>query len=252
MLQFRLYRVIVCIIEVANERPEWSALQNWRVIAKGSVNALPALVCVGGLLTLLLFIYTILGTSLFYNAARTKNITEYANFESFGGGVLLLFRVVTGDGWTSVMDDLAKDACNDLRDEHSGSCGGRIKAAAFFYSFIIVATLALNLFVALMLDNIAQARTRSCADRIGASLRRTAHRKSCCATARAPSFGSHVLQWLIAISAGGPGEVCGLDVPRARVQQAVVDVRCGPHWLYQSRPGRPHVDSANSGTDNRI
>ena len=166
VLQFRLYRVIVCIIEAANERPEWSALQNWRVIAKGSLNALPSLVCVGGLLTLLLFIYTILGTSLFYNAAHTKNLTEYANFESFGGGVLLLFRVVTGDGWTSVMDDLAQNTCNDPRDEHSASCGGRIKAAAFFYSFIIVAALAvLNLFVAIMLDNIAQARTLALAHR---------------------------------------------------------------------------------------
>ena len=166
VLQFRLYRVIVCIIEAANERPEWSALQNWRVIAKGSLRALPSLVCVGGLLMLLLFIYTILGISLFYNAARTENITEYANFESFGGGVLLLFRVVTGDGWTWVMDDLAQNTCNDPRDEHSASCGGRIKAAAFFYSFIIVAALAvLNLFVALMLDNIAQARTLALAQR---------------------------------------------------------------------------------------
>lgn len=58
---------------------------------------------VGALLMLLLFLFAVLGVSLFAEVKIQDNMDRHANFESFGRAVLTLLRVSTGEGWVGIM-----------------------------------------------------------------------------------------------------------------------------------------------------
>ena len=65
---------------------------------------LPALANVGGLLLLLLYLYSVLGVYLFADVKRNGIMTEVINFENFGNAFLTLFIISTGDAWDQIMD----------------------------------------------------------------------------------------------------------------------------------------------------
>eukprot|EP00350_Pseudokeronopsis_sp_OXSARD2_P011470 CAMPEP_0170566168 /NCGR_PEP_ID=MMETSP0211-20121228/79665_1 /TAXON_ID=311385 /ORGANISM="Pseudokeronopsis sp., Strain OXSARD2" /LENGTH=88 /DNA_ID=CAMNT_0010887265 /DNA_START=1043 /DNA_END=1309 /DNA_ORIENTATION=- len=58
---------------------------------------------VGGLLFLLLYLYSILGVYLFAEVQIGGYLTENLNFQSFTKAFLVLFVVSTGDGWTDIL-----------------------------------------------------------------------------------------------------------------------------------------------------
>jgi hypothetical protein len=69
---------------------------------------LPSLANIGLLLLLIQFIYTILGVELFAYVKRQDNLTEDANFETFGSSFITLLRCATGEGWNFIMDDMIR------------------------------------------------------------------------------------------------------------------------------------------------
>ena len=77
----------------------------------------PSLLNVGSLLALVLFIYAVLGRSLFAFLEHQENVDAQRNFETLGGAALLLFQVLTGDAWSGLMADA-------MLDEGSGKCAG--------------------------------------------------------------------------------------------------------------------------------
>lgn len=56
--------------------------------------SLPALVNVGSLLFLCMFMYAVMGMSLFGQIKYQENITRHANFRTFASAMLVLFRQV--------------------------------------------------------------------------------------------------------------------------------------------------------------
>jgi len=112
-------------------------------IVRVLVLSLPALVNVGSLLILILFIYGILGMSLFGNAPYDGEfITKHNNFNEIGWSVLTLARCFTGASWNGVMHALA---------ESKGWA-----AYPFFVSFVFITSwVLLNLFVVIILDHFA-------------------------------------------------------------------------------------------------
>ncbi len=72
---------------------------NLKLVFNTFVFTLPALANVGGLLLLLLYLYSILGVYLFAEVKRNGLLTDNFNFENFGNAFLTLFTVATGDGW---------------------------------------------------------------------------------------------------------------------------------------------------------
>jgi len=64
---------------------------------------LPAMANVGGLLFLLLYLYSILGVQLFAEVKIEGNLPENLSFQSFSRAFLTLFVVSTGDGWTDIL-----------------------------------------------------------------------------------------------------------------------------------------------------
>jgi hypothetical protein len=59
------------------------------------VVSLPALFNIGALLALLLFVYAILGMSLFGHVKQQGALNDMINFETFGRSMQLLFRLFT-------------------------------------------------------------------------------------------------------------------------------------------------------------
>ena len=85
--------------------------------------SLPPLINVGALLFLIIFVYAVLGVSLFSNITHGEIIDEYNNFSNFGYAILILFKVMTGDEWFHIMFDLYQkpEGC-----DQTSSCGSSI------------------------------------------------------------------------------------------------------------------------------
>lgn len=70
-----------------------------RTVFNSFIYTIPALANVGGLLLLLLYLYSIVGVILFGDVKRSGIITDTLNFESFPNAFITLFSVSTGDAW---------------------------------------------------------------------------------------------------------------------------------------------------------
>ncbi|PNH09896.1 Sodium channel protein type 5 subunit alpha [Tetrabaena socialis] len=154
------------------------------------VTSLPALANVGGVMLLFFFIYAIIGVNLFAGIKYGENLDRHANFDSFVSAMLLLFRMLTGEGWDGVMQDcmvtrgcvlVTADALSPATnttlpagsylDPHDPLLSGvpaaaldnqcPISAAAaviYFPTFVVLCTLILlQLVIAVLLDNLTEA-----------------------------------------------------------------------------------------------
>lgn len=54
---------------------------------------------IGGLLLLIMYIYSVMGMIFFGDVKRNGNMNEYINFESFSSAFITLFSVATVDSW---------------------------------------------------------------------------------------------------------------------------------------------------------
>ena len=108
------------------------------------VSALPALINVGSLLFLLLFIFAVLGVSLFSHVPMGEFVDIHANFHTIGVALLTLFRAVTGETWNGIMHEcFASDAA---------------WAVLYFVPFNLIGSFVLlNLVVAVILENFGTA-----------------------------------------------------------------------------------------------
>ena len=70
---------------------------------------LPAMANTGGLLFLLIYLYSILGVTLFSTVERNGIFTDTLNFETFTNSFLTMFKVATGDGWNDVLFAVTTD-----------------------------------------------------------------------------------------------------------------------------------------------
>lgn len=76
------------------------------IIFETFIVTIPALVNVGGLLLLFLYLYSVLGVSLFAEIKLQSELNENANFQNFFNSFLTLFRASTGEAWNGIMHDL--------------------------------------------------------------------------------------------------------------------------------------------------
>jgi len=63
---------------------------------------------VGALLVLFLFLFAVLGVSLFAEVKPQETMNRHAGFDNFGSAILTLLRVATGEGWVGIMQDAAR------------------------------------------------------------------------------------------------------------------------------------------------
>lgn len=76
-----------------------------RMIFNTFVITIPSFANIGGLLVLMLYVYSILGVSLFSTVKLQNALTVHANFQSFGIAFMTLLRISTGEAWNEIMND---------------------------------------------------------------------------------------------------------------------------------------------------
>lgn len=123
--------------------------------------SLPALLNIGMLLFLVIFIYALIGMGLFGRVKHYGIIDDQVNFETFGRSMILLFRLITSAGWNDVLDSLmaSPPECDSSSGEHSnGNCGQPAMAVIYFVSYIFINFLIIiNMYIAVILENFNQA-----------------------------------------------------------------------------------------------
>eukprot|EP01062_Namystynia_karyoxenos_P077655 TRINITY_DN7862_c0_g1_i2.p1 TRINITY_DN7862_c0_g1~~TRINITY_DN7862_c0_g1_i2.p1 ORF type:complete len:1743 (+),score=545.20 TRINITY_DN7862_c0_g1_i2:113-5341(+) len=114
--------------------------------------SLPSLFNVVGIVTLIFFVFAVVGMRLFGRVRRGPSMGRYANFETFGNAMLMLLRLCTGGGWQGVMADCRVEAPEC--DQRLGECGSHPAAVAYFVAFTLCGMyVLLNLFIAVILDS---------------------------------------------------------------------------------------------------
>lgn len=131
--------------------------------------SLPALLNIGMLLFLIVFIYAIFGMTQFGHVRHTGTLDDVVNFQTFGSSLVLLFRLTTSAGWNDILDPLmiSGTQCNSDYWTHPngtklkaprGDCGSSGIAVFFMVSFILIAFLIIiNMYIAVILENFNQA-----------------------------------------------------------------------------------------------
>ncbi|PFX17439.1 Sodium channel protein type 4 subunit alpha B [Stylophora pistillata] len=124
--------------------------------------SLPALLNVGTLLFLVIFIYAIIGMSTFGHVKKQKSLDNTVNFETFGRSMMLLFRLSTGAGWNDILESLMlrePDCDPDYEGFPNGNCGYPVGAVIYLVSYIfIVFLIIVNMYIAIILENVNRAQ----------------------------------------------------------------------------------------------
>ncbi|CAF4914237.1 unnamed protein product [Pieris macdunnoughi] len=125
------------------------------------VVSLPALFNIGALLSLITFIYAIIGMSLFGHVKEQGALDDIVNFQTFGRSMQLLFRLMTSAGWNDVLESLMIQPPDCELGDHghsNGNCGSPLLAITYFTSFIIISyMIVINMYIAIILENFNQA-----------------------------------------------------------------------------------------------
>ena len=146
----------------------FKATKGIRTILFALIISLPALINIGLLLFLIIFIYGIFGMNLFMNVAYSNvGLTKEFNFENIYRSIITLFPLCTSGGWSVLLDSITHEGppfCNPNATATSsqltkGDCGSMVLAIPYLVSFIIVTFfVVINMYIAVILENFSDAK----------------------------------------------------------------------------------------------
>uniref|UniRef100_H2ZFQ9 Sodium channel protein n=1 Tax=Ciona savignyi TaxID=51511 RepID=H2ZFQ9_CIOSA len=131
--------------------------------------SLPALVNIGLLLILVMFIYSIFGMSQFAYVRRSGGVDDIFNFETFANSFLCLFMITTSAGWDGLLSPMLNSEypycdpdLNNGNPNDTGDCGSPTTAIGFFVTYLIFTFLiVVNMYIAIILENFGVATEES-------------------------------------------------------------------------------------------
>lgn len=137
-----------------------------RTLLFALVISMPALLNIGLLLFLVMFIYAIFGMNFFMYVKYDAGINELFNFETIFRSVITLFPLCTSAGWSGILTALTNDQppyCDPTKSNPlsvaRGDCGNSTVAIPFLVSYLIISFLVIcNMYIAIILENFSQAR----------------------------------------------------------------------------------------------
>ncbi|KNE62233.1 hypothetical protein AMAG_07472 [Allomyces macrogynus ATCC 38327] len=107
-------------------------------------------------LTIVLLFFTLVMQELFGLVRYGANYNDNASFRTPGQALLLLFRLLTGDNWNDVMNDVKVEApqCLVLGTSYlQTDCGNRYMAFTLFMTFFVSCSyILLNLLIAILIN----------------------------------------------------------------------------------------------------
>ena len=135
-----------------------------RTLLFALVISLPALVNIGILLFLIIFVFSIVGMSQFAHVKLDGKLDDVVNFKTWINSVLLLFRLSTSAGWNDILEPLMvepPDCDPDYNGYPYGDCGGFITPILFMVIYLIITFLVIiNTYIAVILENFTQAHAQ--------------------------------------------------------------------------------------------
>ncbi|XP_041464488.1 sodium channel protein 1 brain-like isoform X3 [Lytechinus variegatus] len=128
------------------------------------VISLPALLNIGILLILVIFVFSIIGMSQFGHVKLDGALDKTTNFQTWVNSALLLFRLSTSAGWNDVLDPLMvqEPNCNSTYGGlPNGDCGGFYVPIFFSTVYLVITFLVvINTYIAVILENFSQAHAQ--------------------------------------------------------------------------------------------
>ncbi|XP_030094934.1 sodium channel protein type 5 subunit alpha-like [Serinus canaria] len=129
--------------------------------------SLPALVNIGLLLFLIMFIYAIVGMANFACLPEEDGIDDIFNFKTFCGSILCLFQITTSAGWDGLLAPVLKesDKCAlqlNVTGTEKNNCVNKGFGILYFVSYVIISFLiVVNMYIAVILENFSVATEES-------------------------------------------------------------------------------------------
>ena len=113
---------VVRILRVARIFRLLKKAKRLNIIFNAFLRTIPAFINVGGLIILMIYIFTVIGGRLFAKVKIEGSvaINDYQkNFKTFGNSFLTLIIVMTGEGWYEIMGALAQtnDVAFDCKND---------------------------------------------------------------------------------------------------------------------------------------
>ena len=141
--------------------------KNLRIIFTILISTLPAIFNIGAFLLLIMFVYSILGMNLFGYLRLQDGIGPKANFSSFSLSFITLLRASTGEDWSRLMKDGAREfgpnfVCYDVGnyDEYLEfgrmSCGTNYAYLYFITYQLVLSMILINLFMAVIIKTFEE------------------------------------------------------------------------------------------------
>merc|ERR1719433_158525 len=132
-----------------------------RTLLFSLIMAMPALLNIGLLLFLVMFIFAVFGMSLFKNVKIQPGFDDVHNFQTFGKTFTLLFQMCTSAGWAEALEAItAEKECDSGNSEvgNPGDCGKYMAGVAFMVMYLVLSFLIIvNMYIAVILENYSQA-----------------------------------------------------------------------------------------------
>ncbi|XP_057602799.1 sodium channel protein type 7 subunit alpha [Hippopotamus amphibius kiboko] len=127
--------------------------------------SLPALLNIGLLIFLVMFVYAIFGMYNFAYVKKEAGINDVSNFETFGSSMLCLFQVTIFAGWDGMLNAIFNSKWSDCDPDKinpgtqvRGDCGNPFVGVIYFVSYILISWLIIvNMYVVVVMEflNIA-------------------------------------------------------------------------------------------------
>jgi hypothetical protein len=158
---FRVFRVARMIRLIRSQK----GLLN---LFKTLLFSLPALVNIGCIVFLFMFIFSCISMNLFANVKLQDNLNENANFQTFFRSFNTLWRVATGESYNALMHDaqIQPPYCDPYKggavDPNTGNCGfPEVSPILFCFIMVFINYMLLNLLIAVILDNFTETQSLS-------------------------------------------------------------------------------------------
>ncbi|TKC38595.1 hypothetical protein EI555_006820 [Monodon monoceros] len=129
------------------------------------VLSLPALLNIGLLIFLIMFVYAIFGMYNFAYVKKEAGINDVSNFETFGSSMLCLFQVTIFAGWDGMLNAIFNSKWSDCDPDKinpgtqvRGDCGNPFVGIVYFVSYILISWLIIvNMYIVVVMEflNIA-------------------------------------------------------------------------------------------------
>ncbi|CAH8494838.1 unnamed protein product [Dicrocoelium dendriticum] len=126
----------------------WASLRN---LVLSLLNSMRSILSLLFLLFLFILIFALLGMQLFGGDFNFDEGRPTQNFDTFAKALMTVFQILTGEDWNTVM-------YNGIRAQGGVSGGGGIYAIYFILVMLVGNYTLLNVFLAIAVDNLANAQ----------------------------------------------------------------------------------------------